>query len=86
MTLVNTLRARVFDPDEPLAAIDREAILQERLFELTAEAKRRQDLIRYGRFTDAWFAKDQTAAHLVLMPIPQPQLDANPELTQNAGY
>jgi hypothetical protein len=83
---LNMLRARVFEPDEPLAAVDRDAILQERLFELTNEAKRRLDLIRHGKFTDPWSFKTQGAPHLVLMPIPQPQLDANPDLTQNPGY
>lgn len=86
LTLLNTLRARVFDPVEPLAAVDRAVILQERLFELTAEAKRRQDLIRHGRFTQAWSFKGPTEPFRVLMPIPQPQLDANPLLTQNPGY
>jgi hypothetical protein len=86
LALLNTLRARVFEPDEPLITVDRDAILQERLFELTNEAKRRMDLIRHGRFTAAWSFKQQGAPHLVLMPIPQPQLDANPMLTQNTGY
>jgi hypothetical protein len=86
LILVNTLRARVFEPDEPLAAVDRDAILQERLFELTAEAKRRQDLIRHGKYTQAWSFKQAGAPHLVLMPIPQTQLDANPLLVQNPGY
>jgi hypothetical protein len=84
--ILNTLRARVFEPDEPLTSVDRDVILQERLFEFTGEAKRRRDLIRHGRFTDAWSFKPQTEAFRVLMPIPQPQLDANPELTQNPGY
>ena len=86
LTLVNTLRARVFEPDEPLAAVDRDAILRERLFELAGEAKRRQDLIRHGKFTAPWSFKPQGGPELVLMPIPQPQLDANPLLTQNPGY
>lgn len=86
LQIVNDLRARVFDPDEPLASLDRSTILAERLFELTGEAKRRQDLIRHGRFTEPWSFKQAGAAHLVLMPIPQLQLDANPELTQNPGY
>jgi hypothetical protein len=61
-------------------------ILQERLFELTGEAKRRQDLIRHGKFTAAYGFKPATAAHKILMPIPQSQIDANPQLTQNPGY
>jgi hypothetical protein len=84
--LVNTLRARVFTPPEPIPVADRDAILRERLFELVAEGKRRQDLIRHGRFTQPWTHKEQREAHRILMPIPQTQLDANPLLVQNTGY
>lgn len=89
--ILNMLRARVFTPNEPLStglsqAAARKAILDERLFELTAEAKRRQDLIRHNRFTSPWAFKEQREAFRVVMPIPQSQIDANPELQQNPGY
>ena len=90
--LVNTLRARVFSPPKPLStgltqAQARTAIFNERLFELTSEAKRRQDLIRAGQYTSrAWFDKPAVAAFRILMPIPQTQIDTNPLLTQNPGY
>lgn len=93
LALVNTLRARVFAPDEPLTTVDRDAILRERLFELTGEAKRRQDLIRFGKYLNRWSTtmlngkQDRTGEpHRILMPIPQSQLDANPLLVQNNGY
>lgn len=86
LALVNTLRARVFSPAQPLAAIDRAALLRERLFELATEARRRQDLIRHGRFIDAWDYKPAGTPKLILMPIPQSQMDANPLLVQNPGY
>jgi hypothetical protein len=86
LDLMNTLRERVFEPDEPLASVDRDVILQERLFELTGEAKRRQDLIRHGKYTQPWSFKQAGGPELVLMPIPQSQLDANPMLVQNPGY
>ena len=95
LTLINTLRARVFEPDEPLPSMSqaalRDAILRERLFELTAEAKRRQDLIRHGKFTaraDVGIANGKVARepYRILMPIPQTQVDANPLLQQNPGY
>jgi hypothetical protein len=91
LQLLNDLRARVFEPDQPLAAVTRDAILSERLFELTAEIRRRQDLIRHGKYTQRWSltmigGKEQREPHRVLLPIPQSQLDANPLLTQNAGY
>ena len=86
LALVNTLRARAFDPDQPLAAIDRAALLRERLFELTAELKRRQDLIRHGRYIEAWEFKTAGSPRLLLLPIPQRQMDANPLLVQNTDY
>jgi hypothetical protein len=49
---LNKVRARAFSPAKPTTAVTqaevREAIFTERLFELTAESKRRQDLIRAG--------------------------------------
>lgn len=91
INLVNTIRARVFSPAKPLSlsltqAEFRDAILDERLFELISEAKRRQDLIRHGQYTAPWSFKQQREPYRILMPIPQTQLDANPLLVQNAGY
>lgn len=66
----------------------RDAILQERLFELTAEGKRRQDLIRMGKYTTGrWtFKTTDSPPYKVLFPIPQPEIDNNPMLKQNPGY
>src|SRR6266853_504183 len=85
---LNRVRART----APLAAalagpITRDLILNERLFELNSEGKRRQDLIRHGKYTLAWeFKTGPTGDFRVLMPIPQTQIDANPLITQNPGY
>jgi hypothetical protein len=89
--ILNMLRERVFDPDKPITgsfdqATARDRILQERLFELVSESKRRVDLIRHGKFTDPWEFKPQTEPFRILFPIPQRQLDTNPELVQNPGY
>lgn len=91
MGVVNAVRERAFDPDQPLPTTlsqeeARTRIFQERLFELTAEAKRRQDLIRAGRYVEPWSHKEQREPYRILMPIPQTQLDANPMLEQNPGY
>ena len=90
MQIVNMLRERVFDPDKPATESSQEAVRErirkERLFELAAEAKRRQDLIRYGRYTLPWAFKEAGAPYRILMPIPLTQLDANPMLEQNPGY
>lgn len=90
---INLIRSRVFSPAKPLAAgltqqQVRDAILKERLYELTAEGKRRQDLIRFGQFTTGtWYAKTVfNTPYRVLFPIPQIQIETNPLLVQNPGY
>jgi hypothetical protein len=85
LALVRAVRARAFAVDT-ITTVDLAAILRERLFELTGEGKRRQDLIRFGQYTAPWLFKSASPAHYVLMPIPQGQIDANPDLTQNPGY
>jgi starch-binding outer membrane protein, SusD/RagB family len=86
LALVKAMRARSFVTDT-LSAVTLPVILRERLFEFTGEGKRRQDLVRFGAYTQAWEWKPGpiTDNH-VLMPIPQGQIDANPLLTQNPGY
>ena len=95
LTIVNMIRARHINPPQPLATLTRDAILRERLFELAGEAKRRQDLVRFGKFTDARVdctgaaavcTKPARGAHIILMPIPQTQIQNNPKLVQNPGY
>jgi len=91
LVLVNQLRARVFSPVKPRVTIDRAAILQERLFEMTGEGKRRTDLIRHGKYT-TWTEATinghnaATEDFRILLPIPQSEIDANPLLCQNPGY
>jgi hypothetical protein len=91
IALVNTLRARVFTPPKPLSAAmsqsqARTAILNERLFEFAGEAKRRQDMIRLGGFTNSRQFKLASSPFRVLFPIPATQVQNNPLLTQNPGY
>jgi hypothetical protein len=70
----------------------RDAILKERQLELSAEGKRRADMIRFGKFltwTEAsknGVASAPRDAHLLLFPIPAPQIASNPLLNQNPGY
>jgi hypothetical protein len=100
-TLINTTtRARAFpSTPKPLPAgltqvALRDSILAERLFELTAEGKRRTDLIRIGaeqggvnKFNQLWSFKPAVSPpYKILFPIPQNQIETNPLLKQNAGY
>ena len=88
--LVNMVRERVFDPVQPIAATAqadvRQAILDERQFELFWEASRRQDMIRHDLFSNTWEFKSNTDPYRIIGPIPQVQIDANPNLMQNPGY
>ena len=83
--IVNSIRAKRGVTD--LAAVDLAALLDERGRELYWEGWRRQDLIRYGKYLQAWQEKaaDAGTTHL-LFPIPSSQLAVNPNLTQNPGY
>ncbi|MCK4754668.1 MAG: RagB/SusD family nutrient uptake outer membrane protein, partial [Calditrichia bacterium] len=83
LALVNYVRERAFEPDEPLASITLDDILAERGFELLWEGFRRQDLIRTGHFLEAWTLKEASGECRKIFPIPQLQLDANPNLVQN---
>ena len=72
----------------------REAIYDERKWELAAEAHRRYDLIRWGNYLDVvrnakfkTYTPDQNIQDWhVLLPIPLNELMQNPNLTQNPGY
>jgi len=86
LTNVNIVRARAFDPPKPLAVVNEAAILQERLFEFAGEAKRRQDMIRFGHFTDLRQFKGAREPYRVLFPVPATQIQSNSKLTQNPGY
>lgn len=89
--LINQVRARAFSPPKPLSASltqvqARDAIFDERQYELIDEGKRRSDMIRQGTWLLAGWNKGVDAGTLVLMPIPQSQMDVNPLLVQNPGY
>jgi len=70
----------------PLASLDEAALLAERGRELYWENWRRNDLIRFGKYLDAWDQKPASSATYLLFPFSSPQIVANPELQQNPGY
>ncbi len=81
---VNTIRARA--RVSALGSLDADSFLAERGREMFQEGARRTDLIRFGRYNDAWWEKPASPAHTALMPIPFEQLQANSNLSQNPGY
>jgi hypothetical protein len=84
LTLVNQVRARA--GVNALASLTADALLAERGREMFAEGFRRSDLIRFGKYNQAWWEKPVSAATKNIFPIPQPQILVNPSLVQNPGY
>lgn len=65
----------------------RSFILDERGREFHTEALRRQDLIRQGEFIEMAIERGKPAKdYQVRYPIPQTEIERNPNLTQNEGY
>jgi len=61
--------------------------LDELGWEFAAEARRRQDIIRFGIFhTKTWFNHRPSNIQKTLFPIPEGELTKNPNLKQNPGY
>ena len=85
LTIVNSVRTK--RGATALASVDLNALLDERGFEMYWESYRRQDLIRFGKYLQAWQEKPADAGTKnLLFPIPSSQLAVNPNLTQNPGY
>ena len=92
--LINQVRARAFNPEQPLMAGNfsqetmRDQILKERANELFWEGTRRQDLIRHGKFCEARPTKpaDDDCGKRILFPLPRIAMEADPALVQNPGY
>lgn len=94
LAYVNALRSRAENP-QMVSALSEDLLLDERLVELHWESHRRQDLIRFGRFTGGtynWSWKGNAAtgsaipAYRAVYPLPGESLAANPNLEQNPNY
>lgn len=93
---INLLRTRANNTKTILTSdLNLDLILNERMVELYGEAHRRQDLIRFGKFTGGtynWSWKGAVVNGIAIsdiykvFPIPKASIAANPNLTQNTGY
>lgn len=98
LTYVNALRERANGgnfANVTTGQVTLDFILDERARELYLEGHRRQDLIRFGKYTGgvynwAWKGNGTNGIaisnNLKVFPIPSASLAANPNLTQNTGY
>ncbi|MTI33255.1 RagB/SusD family nutrient uptake outer membrane protein [Xanthovirga aplysinae] len=84
---LNTLRTARKHP-VLLAEIDEEVLLRERGFEMYWEHVRRTDMIRFGKFEEAYTEKGVSETYRRVFPIPASILNATKEglLQQNEGY
>lgn len=84
---LNRVRSRVGMPPQT-ATLD--CLLEERMRELAWEGWRRQDLIRFGRFTRAYSDRPQLPGeengYTTVFPIPEKVVGMNPNLYQHKGY
>ena len=86
LDLVNAIRTHVSRGATPFSAVTLDQLIDERGRELYLESWRREDLIRFGKFLAPWQEKPTDDPKYLLFPIPNGQLAANPNLTQNPGY
>ncbi len=91
--LVNSVRQRAFSVSDfnkakyTTATLTMDELLNERGREFSYEMFRREDLIRFGKFSDAWWEKEADGdTHRQFFPIPFTVITADPSLHQNPGY
>ncbi len=78
LPLVNEIRQRAGKAAYTAADLTLDELLAERGREMYAEATRRQDLIRFGKYNDAWdFKPADASTDINIYPIPFSQIDAN---------
>jgi hypothetical protein len=82
-----SIRSRTGLPDFKATEMNLDGLLKERARELSWEGFRRNDLIRFGHFTDARIPEKTVSGNFrTLYPIPASVLAKNPYLVQNPGY
>ncbi len=84
LALVNQVRDRA--GVAPFTELTSENLLAERGREMFYELHRRTDMIRFGVWGDAWWAKAEKPECYELFPIPDVQIQSNPKLVQNECY
>jgi len=84
LSLVNQVRARA--KAAAFTSVNLTTLLEERAREFADEGWRRNDLIRYGMYENAWGIKTDADPNHRIFPIPTPEMQLNSKLVQNPGY
>lgn len=86
LALVNQVRT-IHGGVTPYSTMTDQTFLAERGREMFFETTRRQDMIRFGTYNNAFqFHPADADNHVNLFPIPETVLNANKNLKQNPGY
>jgi hypothetical protein len=86
LSLVNQIKSRA---KAPVLTVNPtlDEFLDERAREFAWEAWRRNDMIRFGKYSGLWLFKDAVSAkYREIFPVPGNELKLNPKLKQNDGY
>lgn len=83
----NEIRPRTGLGNYTTSTLTLDELLDERARELAWEGHRRQDLVRFDKFQNAWAFKEISPRTRYIFPIPKWVMDAAPGVyTQNPGY
>lgn len=86
VTLINQIRTRAKAPVVS-ANPTLDEFLDERAREFAWEAWRRNDMIRFGKYSGLWLFKDAVSGKFrEIFPVPGNELKLNSKLVQNPGY
>jgi hypothetical protein len=85
LSLANQLRANR-SSSAAWTSITLDSVYNERCREFTEESWHRNDMIRFGKFENAWGFKTDADPNHRIYPIPFTALTLNPALKQNPGY
>lgn len=85
LSLVNMVRSnRTTSPAWTSVTLD--DLYAERAREFTWECWRRNDMIRFGKYENAYGFKSNADTYRRVFPIPTQAMNTNPKLVQNPGY
>ena len=86
LAIVNALRTLPSRSASVMTSVSLDQLLDERGREMYLESWRKQDLVRFGKFLLPWQEKAASDPKYLLFPIPNGQVAANSNLSQNPGY